>query len=375
MKILKILNSNDGGGVFTCEIQFIKELAKRNITVDAVILGDGRHLRNYEAVCNRVLRLPSLDAVYGGGGLNVLSSIVRTYNYGVKYSKYVKDYVKEDKYAAVIYRRATYIHLAGKLAGLTGCRVLWHLPGIAAGALSRRYYNYFSNKYHIVQVANSIFTKNTLGSQCRFVVYPGFDEGRVARTSPSYRLKLKIGENVPVYGIPARLQPIKAQDIVVEAFAGSAAARNGAHLLLAGGPLNTDFAQKVKRNAGALLDKQVHFLGEIEDLPAFYSSIDVMINGGRSPEPFGISVAEALGAGVPVIAYDSGGPSEMVKDGVNGWLVKESDVESYRNVLDTAYDQAARWRQMGDRARMDAGRLSVKANVDKLVDIINEVTL
>lgn len=375
MKILKILNSNDGGGVYTCEMQFIKEMARRDVTVDAVILGNGKNLQKYIAVCNRVIRLPALDAGYGGPVLNVLSAIAETYRYGARHAVQLSGMIEKRYYDMVIYRRPTFIHLAGKLAARIGSRALWHLPCVAGTSFARIYYNYFSRRYKIVQVANSSFTQRTLGSQCRFVVYPGFDETRVLKTAPLYRQRLNIGKELPVYGIASRITEEKAQDLVVEAFAGSEAARNGAHLLVAGGPLDSVYARRVKLCAGDLLDKQIHFLGQIDDMPAFYSSINILINGHKSAEPFGISIVEALGAGVPVIAYYMGGPSETINDNISGWLVKEATVDGYRMVFDMSYERLADWHEMGGVAKRDAGRYTVSANVDKLMGIINEEAL
>ena len=39
-------------------------------------------------------------------------------------------------------------------------------------------------------------------------------------------------------------------------------------------------------------------------------------------------VVEALACGVPVIAYDRGGPGEIVENGVTGWLVTADDREA-----------------------------------------------
>jgi glycosyltransferase involved in cell wall biosynthesis len=38
-------------------------------------------------------------------------------------------------------------------------------------------------------------------------------------------------------------------------------------------------------------------------------------------EPFGLVVAESMSCGTPVITFDRGGPSEIVKDGVTGFVV------------------------------------------------------
>ena len=50
-------------------------------------------------------------------------------------------------------------------------------------------------------------------------------------------------------------------------------------------------------------------------------------------EAFGNVAVEALATGVPVIAYDRGGPSEIVVDGVNGVLVPPDDVPALADAV------------------------------------------
>ncbi|MHC4258505.1 MAG: glycosyltransferase, partial [Planctomycetota bacterium] len=52
------------------------------------------------------------------------------------------------------------------------------------------------------------------------------------------------------------------------------------------------------------------------------------------PERFGLVMAEAMGAGVPVIAYDRGSCREVVADGETGFLVTNVDeaVEAVKKI-------------------------------------------
>ena len=47
-------------------------------------------------------------------------------------------------------------------------------------------------------------------------------------------------------------------------------------------------------------------------------------------EAFGMVVVEAMACGVPAIAYDRGGPAEIVKSGTTGWVVECDRVEELR---------------------------------------------
>lgn len=372
MRVLRVVNSNDGGGVFACEIQFINELKNRNVTVDAVIIGNGDKVSEYKRVCCRTYSIPALDVEYSGSLAKITHSIVRNYNYGSKYAKYLKSQIAPDtQYDIIMYQRPLYIHLVGNLARLLDIKSIWHLPCIIRSSFGKNYYNYFCKQYGIIQAANSIYTKGTLGTQCEHVVYPGYDRGRVLGGEPTFRNKLRLNEHDPVYGIAARMHRDKAQDIVVKAFMKSKIPDAGGHLLIAGGPLDSDFAQKVKELAGSLLHNQIHFLGEMKDMSEFYSSVDVVINGRRNVEPFGISVAEAMGAGKPVIAYKLGGPGEMIKDGINGWLVDSPTVQNYEEAFNLSMANKSKWPEMGEAAKEDSFEFTVERNVDVLMDIIS----
>ena len=51
------------------------------------------------------------------------------------------------------------------------------------------------------------------------------------------------------------------------------------------------------------------------------------INTPKWNEAYGNVIVEALACGVPVIAYDLGGPGELIEDGLNGFLVQPNDLE------------------------------------------------
>ena len=52
-----------------------------------------------------------------------------------------------------------------------------------------------------------------------------------------------------------------------------------------------------------------------------------LINTPKWNEAYGNVIVEAMACGVPVIAYDLGGPGELIEDGFNGFLVRPNDIE------------------------------------------------
>lgn len=64
----------------------------------------------------------------------------------------------------------------------------------------------------------------------------------------------------------------------------------------------------------------------------FFQEIDVLVSPS-SNEPFGLSMLEALFAGVPVIAANSGGATDIIRDDENGILFCDNDSRGLATVL------------------------------------------
>lgn len=64
-----------------------------------------------------------------------------------------------------------------------------------------------------------------------------------------------------------------------------------------------------------------------EYMPAFYNSGDCLLFLSLWPETFGLVILEALACDIPVISYDVGIAPEVIKDGINGYIVKNFSVK------------------------------------------------
>lgn len=62
-------------------------------------------------------------------------------------------------------------------------------------------------------------------------------------------------------------------------------------------------------------------------------SCRALINTPKWNEAYGNVVVEALACGVPVVAYDRGGPGELISSGETGWLVPPDDVQALVTAL------------------------------------------
>lgn len=70
-----------------------------------------------------------------------------------------------------------------------------------------------------------------------------------------------------------------------------------------------------------------------QELQAVVGQCRALVMTPRWVEAFGNVAIEALACGVPVIAYDRGGPSEIVQSGTTGWLVPPDDVVALTDAM------------------------------------------
>lgn len=97
--------------------------------------------------------------------------------------------------------------------------------------------------------------------------------------------------------------------------------------------------------------KNARFVGyqSGEDLARYYASLDIFVHTGKH-ETFCQSVQEALASGVPVIAPNFGGPTDLVKHGWTGYLIDTENTYSLNHAVNQIL-QLAEPALMGARAR------------------------
>jgi glycosyltransferase involved in cell wall biosynthesis len=98
---------------------------------------------------------------------------------------------------------------------------------------------------------------------------------------------------------------------------------------------------------------KVHFEGFVpqERIVAAYSDASVAVMSSVWPEPFGASGLEAMRCGLPVVAFDAGGISEWLIDGVNGFLVPWMDCDAFAHRVDSLLGDKMLARELGRAGR------------------------
>ena len=377
--LVKVVGGHDQGGVRSCEFAFTSHLRQRGVRIFGVILGDGGTVAQYRDRFDESVVVDCPLRAFGPGKIKRLTSVLRN---EIDSSSTARDVLRAvagrlagQHVIGVAVRRPYYLKVSGVLGRALRARVFWHMCDSVNDPLGRAYYRSLLRRYEITPIGNSRYTIATLlgaGTQGAYV-YPGYwpERVRIDAAAASYRADLGIASNAAIFAVVARLSEEKATDLVLEAFLQSDAFRHAAHLVIAGGPTDTEFARHIRERVAATGNGQVHLLGEISDVNRLYAALDVLVNGRRNAEPFGISIVEALAAGRPVIAYRRGGPEETIADGVTGWLVNSPSVSGYRQAFDEAWRVRANWQEMGSKARAAALAFSTEKQVEAYIRVLH----
>jgi L-malate glycosyltransferase len=182
-----------------------------------------------------------------------------------------------------------------------------------------------------------------------------FDPENVDRAEARARLGAA-GKREPLLGVLAQLTPWKGQDTAIEALKLLRKEGMDAHLLLIGSAKftarstrfdNQDYVARLHELvADAGLEDRVSWLGEREDVPELLSALDILLLPSWE-EPFGRAVIEAMALRVPVIASNVGGPSEVVQDGREGYLLAPREPRAWAQAIRRIAESRERADEMG----------------------------
>ncbi|MEW2326375.1 glycosyltransferase family 4 protein [Micromonospora chersina] len=179
--------------------------------------------------------------------------------------------------------------------------------------------------------------------------HPGVDGERV-------RLRLGLADR-PVVVCVSRLVPRKGQDMLIRAMPEIRRRVPDAALLVVGGGPYRATLEKLARQTG--VERDVVFTGSVPsaELPAHYAAGDVYAmpcrtrNRGLDVEGLGIVYLEASATGLPVVAGDSGGAPDAVREGETGYVVRGRDVAQLADRVATLLADRDLARQFGAAGR------------------------
>ena len=113
------------------------------------------------------------------------------------------------------------------------------------------------------------------------------------------------------------------------------------------------------------------------DTTVFYKKASLVLNLSRMDrcvETFGLTILEAMSFGIPVIAPPVGGPTELVDDGVTGYLIDSCNTEELICKITELVNNDELCLRFSKSAREKAKLFSLKKFEENILDAVNSIT-
>lgn len=165
------------------------------------------------------------------------------------------------------------------------------------------------------------------------------------------RQRLGLGEDEMILGFLGRLSDVKGADILIRSLKylnPSPLSR----LVIIGDGLEAPRLRGLANREG--LGERVEFIEPVSNPGEWISSFDIFCAPSRQ-EGFGLSILEAMAAGIPVVATRVGAIPSLIHDGTDGLLVRPDSPEELAEALKTLINDSTLRMRLGQRAREHVG--------------------
>ena len=261
------------------------------------------------------------------------------------------------------------VHLvAGLACRLAGVPCLWHWHGPfqqsgVSAAVVRFGFNHLATAIPCI----SRFVLETLPRKAQAkacVVYNGVDVAKIVegRRRGELRSRIGVSQGVPLVGLFGAIMERKGQEYFIRAAAQVVRRFPSARFVIVGGEnevcrLRYGFEARYRRLARELgVENAVIFAGPVPQASLLMGDCDIICMptvpiGRDSGEGFGLVMAEAMAAGVPVVATSCGAPPEVIEDGVSGLLVPPRDSDALAGAIQRLLEDEGRRKAFGRAAQ------------------------
>ncbi len=183
------------------------------------------------------------------------------------------------------------------------------------------------------------------------VIYNGLEDIAVhkAESRDKVRVMLGFAPDDFVIGCLGRLVAMKGHQYLIEALAEIRKRHVRCKCLIIGdGPER----QKIEQQVQAMgLDDAVFLLGVRRDIPELLSAVDLVVVPSILKEGLPLVLVEGSAMSLPLVATNIGGSPEIVKHGVNGFIVEPKDTKALSEKIIYLIEHPGECQEMGQHSR------------------------
>ncbi len=295
----------------------------------------------------------------------------------IKTILYLREYARKNNINIIHTQTRVSQMVSFFVSWLTGVPFVSTCHGFFKNKLSRRLFGLWGKKVIAISDAVSEYLINALGVEKSKVetIYNGIDIPYFDKEFPRYELdKLKedIGlKGLRIIGTIARLSPVKGIEYLIDAAGLLIKERADTGFIIIGnGPYKEELERRVRAHK---IEDKVKFIEAAVDTRPYLNAMDVFV---LSPvqEGLGLSIAEAMASGKPIVATGVGGISSLIKNEETGLLIPSRNPEALKSAIIRLLDDKTLSSTLSKNAREFARRnLRMEDMADKTLALYREV--
>lgn len=285
-------------------------------------------------------------------------------------AKQLSKLIKKEK-IDIIHSNTGVINIGGLISKYSGCPHVWHIREF--GDLDFNMYPIINQKKYI-RFMNAYTTKFLMISKAVFNHYEFLDINKKRLVyngvdSSYYNGKKEYHKDSLVFLIAGRVSKEKGQFEAISA--AEILVNNGItnfQLIIAG--LQVD-----KLNIPLKLKKQVQYIGTVKDMVELRKRVDVELVCSTA-EAFGRVTIEAMFGAIPVIGSNTGGTTELINSGSNGFLYEKGNPKDLAKKMMYFIKNPFQLKKMGENAQKFAlGNFKIERCVSEIEKIYLDILI
>lgn len=304
MNIIHINNCLTNGGKENMLVDIANEQYRNNHNISIIIINDGVEM----SISNRLLKGVNKYYIYRKRNSNNILVIFKLLFILLK--------TKND---SIIHCHSLYL---GKyLRFITNKKIVFTVHDIGYRINPLKYYN------KLFAISNSV--KNDIINRSNYNIEV-VNNGIITSNIKTKNKKNK--DSIEILNISRLVHDKKGQDLLIKALAGLLNHRNNIKLHFIGRGPSYNYLYDLSSYLGIIENVIFHGNKSRNWIYKNIKNYDILVQSSRY-EGFGLTVAEAMAAKVPVIVANNDGPAEIIENGKYGFIFKNSSVDDLSNQL------------------------------------------
>lgn len=356
MKILHIITSLKGGGAEKLLAEALPVMNKNGIESEVLLLSTGKNIYKKELEENGIM-------VYETGVKSIYSPM-QIFKIGPFLKKYdiVHTHLFPTQYWAIMAKKIFRIKIPMVTTEHSTNNRRRNRKELRW--IERIIYNNYDRiiciskeaKVKLIEWVPKIESRTT-------VIYNGINLKSIEDAKPYNRMKFfgefKINKNSKIILMVSRFSMQKDYKTLINA---AKLLPEDYHIILVGkGPLKDEMIYLAE---SLNISHRVHFLGYRKDVERIMKSVDLYVQSSHW-EGFGIAAAEAMAAGLPVVASDVPGLSEVVGNG--GILFPKGNHESLAIKIEEICSSQEKYQKVANKCNMKSKEFDIEEMVNKYI--------